>query len=207
MTGERGAAKRGACRGPARSTPLAVMLLIAGCISTTVIPIRATETPAFNPATTPTRRVTPETRSRHPYPAQRTVRAWWHEPRVTKELHLTAEQLAKMDGILARRIEERRRSFERQRRIKTAFHEALVKGDWAAARHLAHDMRGLAAAEAEARAALRIAVFQVLSAEQRRILAQKHPNILARPWLPGYGRRKPLVGGLRSFGKTPQQEQ
>jgi Spy/CpxP family protein refolding chaperone len=158
-----------------------------------------TPSPALSPAPETTR--TPEEDARTRSRLQRVTRAWWHEPQLVTALELTDEQRAKMDEILGRRMETRHQLLAGYRAADAEFQKALGEGDWSAARRHMSDMRERAAAEAESRANLRLEVFEVLNADQRRTLVEKHSNVVTRPWLPGYGPRRSMATRAR----TPQE--
>jgi hypothetical protein len=108
-----------------------------------------------------------------------------------------------MDKVLLQRIETRRQLLARQRIARRSFSEALAAGDWAGAHRLADDLRVAAAAEAESQATMRIDVLKLLKADQRQLLAKDFEHILGSPWLPGYGRRRPIAARAREVGKDP----
>jgi len=132
---------------------------------------------------------------------RRIQRAWWNERPLIDALGLTPGQRTKMDEVLARRMRERHKFLIEQRRAGQGFQAALVEGNWAQARSHADAMSTTAKAEATSRAVLRIDIFEILTPAQRRILVTEHSHILSRPWLPGFGRRRPMPKPPQPPGK------
>ena len=191
----------------ARSPRLPVLLVAVVWLCAPVRSALAGGTPTPSPALSPTPETTrtADEDARARSQLRRVTRAWWHEPELVTALGLRDEQRARMDEILVRRMETRRQLLAAYRGADAEFQKALAEGDWPAARRRIGEMRDRAAAEAESRANLRLEVFEVLNAGQRRTLVEKHQNVVTRPWLPGYGPRRPMATRARTPHEEPSE--
>jgi Spy/CpxP family protein refolding chaperone len=200
MSRRRGAPslRTGLHSGYCASLPVLLVAMVELCVP--VCLAIASETPIPSPALSPAPETTrtPDADARNRSRLQRVTRAWWHEPQLIAALKLTDEQRSKMDKILAQRMEARGQLLGGYRAADAEFQKALARGDWSVARRHIGDMRERAAAEAESRANLRLEVFEVLSADQRRTLVEKYSNVVTRPWLPGYGPRRSMARHSRT---------
>jgi len=204
--------------------PLGVLVLFAGvwrlgllaglviplCIVRPLCAVEAVDqapTPPTSPAvSSPVAKETPGDAG-SPSRLRRISRAWWHDAKLVQALSLTSAQQEKMDGVLLGRMDVRRDLLAKQRVVRTGFNEALRKGNWAAARLYVGQLTNMAAAEAESRANMRIDVFSVLNVNQRKIVVEDYKHIFNSPWLPGYGRRRPIATEARPVGKASGEEQ
>jgi len=168
---------------------VAIVVLLAAPDSQ---PAPATETPTSGAAVATPLRTPGEHNGHAKIRMRRLSRAWWHDARLVEGLKLTGKQQDDMDEFLAGRIAVRQQVLADNRRADAAFKKALGEGNWEAARRQIVTMRGLAGTEAESRLTFRLDVFHILTPDQRRTLAEKYPEVLTQPWLPGFGRRKPI---------------
>jgi Spy/CpxP family protein refolding chaperone len=185
-------------------TLLQLVCLVVVWACAPVRPACASETPTPGPVlSAPATTRTPDKDANERSRLRRVARAWWHEAQLITVLKLTDEQQARMDAILVQRMETRHKLLAGYSNANAQFQEALTTGDWSVARRHMAEMRELAAAEVESRAKLRLEVFEVLSADQRRTLVEKYPNVVTRPWLPGYGPRRSVATRARTPHETP----
>jgi len=115
-------------------------------------------------------------------------RAWWNQPELIAALHLKDEQRTKMDAQLANTLETQRTIQQSQAAQMKAFEDALVKGDWDAARRAAASVRDDMEKLWMAQTTLKIDVLTQLDATQRQTLAAQYRQLLRQPsvlWGPG----------------------
>ncbi|MEM8997233.1 MAG: hypothetical protein AAGF23_20790 [Acidobacteriota bacterium] len=107
--------------------------------------------------------------------------AWWNQSRYIERLALSADGRTQMDAALTAHLE----STDPKARAETQakLHGALLAGEWDAARAA---LDGVNTARNEAFAdqtELKIEVLKLLSPEQRQVLANDFPRLIARPWV------------------------
>ena len=102
---------------------------------------------------------------------------WWNDPKIVKVLSLTDEQRKKMGEYLKA---FRKKVPENQR--PEAFHETLVQGNWKNARIESEKVAKLAETSVQMRGALKIDVLLLLSEEQHKMLVERYPRLIYKPW-------------------------
>ncbi len=102
---------------------------------------------------------------------------WWNDPKIGKALSLTDEQREKM-------AEQLKAYHKKVPEIQTpkAFHETLVQGDWKAARAENEKLAKIAETSVRVRGKLKIDVLSELSAEQHKMLVDRYPRLIYKPW-------------------------
>ena len=111
---------------------------------------------------------------------------WWNDPGIVKILSLTNEQREKMRDYLA----AYRKKVPQDRRPE-AFHETLVQGKWKDARAESDKLAKTAEASVRMRGTLKIDVLSVLSAEQHKMLIDRYPRLVYKPWRRAMGGASP----------------
>jgi Spy/CpxP family protein refolding chaperone len=111
---------------------------------------------------------------------------WWNDPGIVKILSLTNEQREKMGEYLG----AYRKKVPRDRRPE-AFHETLVQGDWKAARAENEKLAKTAETSVQMRGKLKIDVLSGLSAEQHKMLVDRYPRLIYKPWRRAMGGTSP----------------
>ena len=111
---------------------------------------------------------------------------WWNDPGIVKILSLTNEQREKMGEYLG----AYRKKVPRDRRPE-AFHETLVQGDWKAARAENEKLAKTAETSVRIRGKLKIDVLSGLSAEQHKMLVDRYPRLIYKPWRRAMGGTSP----------------
>jgi Spy/CpxP family protein refolding chaperone len=111
---------------------------------------------------------------------------WWNDPGIVKILSLTDEQREKMGEYLG----AYRKKVPRDRRPE-AFHETLVQGDWKAARAENEKLAKTAETSVQMRGKLKIDVLSGLSAEQHKMLVDRYPRLIYKPWRRAMGGTSP----------------
>jgi Spy/CpxP family protein refolding chaperone len=109
---------------------------------------------------------------------------WWNDPKIVKSLSLTVEQRGKMTKHLKAYHEKVPRD-----RKPEEFQEALVQGDWKAARDESDQLAKNAATAVRMRGTLKIDVLSLLSKKQRETLVDRYPRLIYKPW------RRAMRGG------------
>lgn len=109
--------------------------------------------------------------------ANKTDAIWWDDPRVIKAITLTDEQREKMGEFL----ESYHKSKPQGRKPET-FHETLVQGDWKAARAESKKVADAAGNSVRMRGQLKIDVLSALTDEQRKLVIDKFPRLIYKPW-------------------------
>ncbi len=102
---------------------------------------------------------------------------WWNDPGIVEVLSLTDEQRKKMREYLKayrKKVPENRRP--------EAFHETLVQGNWKNARIETEKVAKLAETSVRMRGALKIDVLLLLSEEQHKMLVDRYPRLIYKPW-------------------------
>ena len=102
---------------------------------------------------------------------------WWNDPGIVKGLSVTEEQRKRIETILA----AYRKDLPREKG-PADFHEALVQGSWKDARAANKKLAELAATSIRTRGQLKIDILSVLSKEQYKLLVDRYPRLIYRPW-------------------------
>ncbi len=133
---------------------------------------------------------------------------WWNDPALVEELGLSAEQREKMDAALALQKQALEKAKRRQDQHRK-FNEALEAADWERARQALDTWVSDAGSTWAARGELKLTVLQLLTPEQHKILVERYPRMIRRPWDAGRhhqgrpgGREggKPFRGGRHKGG-------
>jgi Spy/CpxP family protein refolding chaperone len=103
---------------------------------------------------------------------------WWNDSKIVKALSLTEEQRKKMGEYL-----KAYRKKVPQERGPEAFHETLVQGDWKVARAESEKLAKTAQKSVGMRGTLKIDILSVLSVGQRKLLVDRYPRLIYKPWM------------------------
>jgi Spy/CpxP family protein refolding chaperone len=157
-------------------------------------------TPAEAPAA---EEMTPEERAaqRRQQSIARAIRSiWWNGPAMVEALSLTDAVRAEMDELYRAYLEARAQSTA-EREVRTAFVDALSKGDWGQARKRLDEVASENAAGLKDQGQLKIDVLSLLSDEQLAQLVGSNLDVLRRPWVPPGRRAGP---GRPGPGRRPR---
>ena len=102
---------------------------------------------------------------------------WWNDPKIGKALSLTDEQREKM----AESLKAYHKKVPESQTPKM-FHETLVQGDWKQARRESDKLGKRAAQSIQLRGTLKISILSLLSEEQLKILVDRYPRLIYKPW-------------------------
>ena len=103
---------------------------------------------------------------------------WWNDSKIVKALSLTEEQRKKMGEHL-----KAYRKNVPQERGPEAFHETLVQGDWKVARAESEKLAKTAERSVGMRGMLKIDILSLLSVGQRKLLVDRYPRLIYKPWM------------------------
>ncbi|MEO1088055.1 MAG: hypothetical protein AAFY88_27800, partial [Acidobacteriota bacterium] len=107
--------------------------------------------------------------------------AWWNQARFIERLALSPDGRQQMDAILAEHLESADPKARAQTQAK--LHEALLAGDWDAARAALDGVNTARTASFNDQTELKIEILKLLSSEQRQVIADNFPRLIARPWV------------------------
>ena len=102
---------------------------------------------------------------------------WWNDPAIVKALSLTDEQREKM----SEHLKTYRKNVPPNPKPE-AFHETLVQGNWKAANSENEKMAKGTATAVRMRGSLKVDVLSLLSKEQRKIMVDRYPRLIYKPW-------------------------
>jgi len=102
---------------------------------------------------------------------------WWDDPKIVEALSLTDEQRKKM----TEHVTSYRKNRPRDRKPE-AFQEALVQGDWKAAKSQNQKLAESAAEAVQLRGKLKIDILSLLTKQQLESLNDQHPRLIYQPW-------------------------
>ena len=102
---------------------------------------------------------------------------WWNSPPIVKQLSLSDEQRAKMDGYLE--VYRRTGSGDNPR---SSFTDALAAGSWREARAQLKQVEDQAVASIRTRGELKIDVLSVLNEDQRKTLVERYGRLIRQRW-------------------------
>ncbi len=126
-----------------------------------------------------------------------TRRGWWNEPSISSTLSVTDAQRKKMDAHLDAYLEAVRGGDGPE--LMAAFQQALRAADWNKARVELARLVEQGGVPARAQGELKIRVLSELDAAQHKLLLEKYPRLIERPWM----RPQPRGGGQGGQGRRP----
>ncbi len=125
-----------------------------------------------------------------------TRRGWWNEPTISTALLVTDAQRQKMDTHLDAYLAALRGE---GREVTGAFQQALRAADWDKARAELARLVEQVGVPTRAQGELKIRVLSELDAAQHKLLLEKYPRLIERPWM----RAPQRSGGQGGQGQRP----
>jgi Spy/CpxP family protein refolding chaperone len=107
---------------------------------------------------------------------------WWNDPKLVEKLSLGAEQRGKMDALWKTYDESARANAIGKPRA--SYYGALHQAKYDEARKQSEAWAAAASALVRADGALKVGVFSLLSAEQRKQLDAMNPHLASFVWMP-----------------------
>jgi Spy/CpxP family protein refolding chaperone len=162
-----------------RSASAAVIVATLTLVTTCLGAARAAAPAALATATPGSRAATTPAAPR----ARLMEHVWWNQPELVQALQLRDDQRSQMDKLLAQALQELRESQHKQMERRIAFEQALVQGDWSAARKTAAELREGVSETAAPQTTLKVDVLSLLDDSQRQTLVAQYAYLLRRPWV------------------------
>lgn len=130
--------------------------------------------------------------------AQALKSMWWNDAALVEDLSLSDAVRTRMNRLYDAYLDERPQIGAG----RAAFRDALDEGDWEKARKRLDEAVVEAGEPLRAQGELKIAIFSLLTDEQRAKLAKRNPNPIRQPWM--VGRR--AATGQREQPSQPAEE-
>lgn len=115
------------------------------------------------------------------------LRIWWNQPRYITALGLEEGQRQRMDSLLEHHREGRAELMTDLQETRRMVGDAAAAGDFEKADAQREKLAEVAAELSRLETGLMVSVLELMSAEQRALLAEKFSGVLRRPWLVGGG--------------------
>ena len=110
-------------------------------------------------------------------------RPFWHDGELAEALGLSDAQISVMETRRQAVLGEQRSQRQAATELRTQLSKSLIEGSWDEASRLSKELAQKVSSDVEADFELKAGILEMLTPEQRQLLAQENPGALRRTWL------------------------